>query len=160
MLIDFSIPLSGMACAIRKTAYYIQHFFIVGHASFCKANHAFFIYDVDGALNTLSVLFERIITGRDLSLAVARHRKIKAKFVPIAAVCLHRGRIHRDYLRACIFEFVPVVSQRRQLAVSPGCIVLRIEHEQDMFFTEEIFQAYRSAGIRIECEIRGFCPNL
>src|SRR5437762_3474227 len=116
-------------------------------------------HHVDGALNAVGVVLERVIRPGDRPVGIGQQGKIEAQLGGIAEVSVHPGGVHAEGLDAGSLELGHLVAHGGELAVSPRSVVARVEHERDVLRLEDCGEGVRLAVGRLGLERRGLAAD-
>src|SRR5437763_7536337 len=97
-------------------------------------------HDVHAALDALAVVLERVIGPRDRAVRIGQQGEIESQFPDVAGVRVHARGVHAERLHPRSLELGHLVAHGGELAVSPGCVVARIEDECDVFRLQHVGQ--------------------
>src|SRR2546425_2654940 len=83
--------------------------------------------DVDGPLDSLAVVLQRVVRAGDRTLGIGEERKVEPHLLDIAAMALDAGGVHAQRLHLGGCELGDLIAHGGELAGSAGGIVARIE---------------------------------
>src|SRR6267378_3424242 len=114
---------------------------------------------VDGALNPLAILFERVVRSGDRALRIGEQRKVELHLLDVPAMAVDARGVYAERLHVHGLEPVDLIAHGGELAVSAGGIVARIEHQRDRPVLQEIAECVGAAVRRLGLERGGFTAD-